>query len=197
MYFSADNGLLSAPPRAGRAGGAGTRAPWPRLTDSHPPPPGPGRPSEGAGAGNRASPPIAPLKRAVGTRAHRRERKCPAGRAAGPGERRAAPHLVPGSRGCGCQGRRGERRSLEGRQDGSPGLGPGPHSLRAPPCALRGATSRSQLVPGGRETLSPSSLAPKASLPKCPSVRGSVGLPPLPSLHSRGFGEKGEPGPRG
>lgn len=177
MYFPADNGLLSAPPRAGGAGGAGAGAPWPRLTDS--PPLHPGRGSRARAREPGARPPPPPeraLERAVqtwrpeGAPAHWPERKCPAGRAAGPRESWAAAYPAP----------RAPRGRPEGTQGGCPAF-----AVAAALSALipLGAASTDRPGPGGRCPSGPSSpaSAPPPLLPHPVSpVRGSVGPPPPP-----------------
>lgn len=113
MYFPADNGLLSAPPRAGGAGGAGAGAPWPRLTDSPPLHPGRGSRARAREPGARPPPPPnahwSALSRPGAPREPRRTGQSENALRAGPrvpGSRGPLPTPHPGPRGDAPRGRR-------------------------------------------------------------------------------------------
>ena len=197
MYFPVDNGLLSAPPRAGGAGGAGTRAPRPRLTDERPLQPGPGPPSEAAEAGRQASPPVTPGREQ--TRPERTGENESALRAEERGlgsPRRPPSNPVPWASQMRPPHPKGLLRVPRGEvgQVSGVGLWPG----FSPRSAQRGSTSRNhQPASSGRSA--PSSASPArmsicpARPPSAPQSVGSACSPPPPSLHSRGRAEKGGP----
>lgn len=141
-----------------------------------------------------------PTEARVRTCAHLPERKCPAGRASGPGEPRTLclrPH------GCGDlpQGA-----SIVASREGRTGLGLGlgPRSLRAPPCSGQQVEISGPWPAAALSPSSPAGARPPLPVPLCYSpprpcspVRESFGLRQPPSLHSRGLREKGEPGHEG
>lgn len=187
MYFPADNGPLSAPRRASGAGGAGTCAPGPRLTDLRTP--------FHPAAENSACPPNAP-RSAV----------------AGPGGNESA--LRAGPRGLGspspCEPGLTGGRPLPPQTCtvASRGGGTGPRAWASRPfsprSALREATSRNQPALRGWGTPSPSSSAGTGHPARCvpaflptspnPWVRqpAAASLSPLPWVRGEGGA-----GPRG
>lgn len=189
MYFPADNGLLSAPPRAG---GAGTLAPRPRLTDGRPLHPGPGPPSEGAEAGRPASLPIAPGR--AQTRPERTDENESALRAEERGlgsPMRPPSHPVPWASQMRPPHPKGLLRVPRGEVGRVSGVGPWPRF--SPRSAQRGSTSRNH-QPASPSPASPAPMSTcPARPPSAPQSVGSACAPPPPSLHSRGRAEKGGP----